>query len=515
MLSGPILTLCILANASSLADELSRDRGWAAGTIAEQLNVDVTLIPFGKGAIFVPAMTDPLDEPPVSVLQDGKRVAEGTTGKRIPVFPGTYQVRMGSGSVEQRFIVHTTVRELNTSVVPVSWAGLAVHVVDETMNSLRGSYELIRVEEREYIGIGFGADEQAGEPVSTWILKPGLYKIVRVGETYRARRDFATVRLMSGRLTHFQLVLDANTNEFRGGGEIPEEELFAFGRGALWTTLIFGGDLSMVSRRNRIGSTDGESYEIRVFLDTKLSLEILHSPLILRLQIEEGWNKSPEFPWQTSQDRADLDGLYVYRIRPWIGPYLRFSAETNLLQGWAFFNEPTDIVVLRPDSTIRREKQDAERLLLSSPLGLTQVKEGVGLNVRLFKSVIGETSLRTGVGARHRITGGLLRLTSDEDADPLLFERVGDNNQIGIEATVLAVLRFTRWVVANFEVDTLIPFSNLDQIILDMEASLAVKLTRFISINYVLRFQRDTELSPEQPNQLEHDIRLRFSFEFF
>jgi hypothetical protein len=474
---------------------LSEDRGWSAGTIAAQMQADATIVPFGKGAIFVPAMTNPFDEPPVSVWQGGRKVAEGTTGRRVVVLPGTYNVRMGSGTVEQRFKVQTAVRELHTSVVPVSWSGLSVHVVDEKMNSLRGSYELIRVEDREYLGIGFGADEQAGEPVSTWILRPGLYKIVRVGETYRARRDFATVRLTPGVLTHFQLVLNEETGAFEGGGEIPEEELFAFGRGALWTTLIFGGDLSLISRKNVLGNPDGESYEVRAFLDTKLSVEILSSPLILRLQIEEGWNKAPEIPWQTSQDRAQLDALYVYRIRPWIGPYLRGGAETNLLEGWQYFEEPRNFEVYLPDGTLRRAVENADRLRLRSPLGLAQVKEGAGINVRVFKELFGETNVRAGVGARHRITRGLLEQISGDNDNPLVYERVDNNNSVGIEATLLSVWRITRWVVANIELDALVPFDDLNQVVLDFEASLAVKLTRYISINYAARFLRDRTLS--------------------
>ena len=116
----PTLVLLACFSAGGSAGLLSEDYGWSAGTIHEQLRDDPTLVPFGKGAIFVPAMTNPLDEPPVSVWQGGQKVAEGTTGRRILVLPGAYNVRMGSGTVEQRFSVQTTVRELHTSVVPVS-----------------------------------------------------------------------------------------------------------------------------------------------------------------------------------------------------------------------------------------------------------------------------------------------------------------------------------------------------------------------------------------------------------
>src|SRR5688572_6804569 len=224
MLTLGLISIALPARAQD--ERLTEDHGWPAGTIHEELDKDIALIPYGKGAIFVPAMTNPLDEPPVAVYYQDERIEEGTTGSRIILNPGTYEVRVGSGAGEQRLGIQATVRERHTTVVPVSWAGLSIHVVDERLGSLRGSYEIIRVEDREYLGIGFGTDEQAGEPVTTWLLRPGLYKIVRVGETYRARRDFATVRLVEGHHTHFQLVLDKASDEFKGGGEVPANELF-------------------------------------------------------------------------------------------------------------------------------------------------------------------------------------------------------------------------------------------------------------------------------------------------
>jgi hypothetical protein len=495
------------------ADALTAARDWPAGTIQEQMAADPTMVPFGKGAIFVPAMTNPLDEPPVSVWSGDKRIGEGTTGRRIIVAPGVYEVRLGSGTVQQRFSTTVTVRELFASVVPVEWAGLAVHVVDERLNSLRGSYELLRVEDREYLGIGFGTDEQAGEPVATWILEPGLYKIVRVGETYRARRDFATVRLLPGHLTHFQLVLDGDTGDFVGAGEVPSEELFLAQRGKLWTMVILGGDLSFNDRDNVPGTVSGKTWAFRAFADTQLSAEIFDSPFILRLQIEEGQTKTPDVPWQKTQDRADVDALYVYRFAPWIGPYLRGSVETNLLNGFEFFDSPTNVQVIDDeDGTVLRNRTGIERLRISSPLALSQIKEGAGLNVRLFKAIFGETTVRTGVGARHRLTRGLLERSDDDaTAGVIEYRRIRDSDQVGIEGTLLTVFRITRWVVGSFEVDSLVPFDDVDQIVFEVEGNVAVKLTQYLSVNYVLRYVRDKSLS--EKDQIEQDVRLRFSFE--
>lgn len=490
---------------------LEQDNGWPAGSISTQLNRDPTLVPFGKGALFVPAMVNPLDEPPVTVWRGNDKVAEALSGVRIPVPPGEYSVQIGSGSVQQRFSTHVEVKELATTVVPVTWAGLSVHVMDAKLNSLRGPYEVIRMDDREYIGIGFGTDEQAGEPVSTWILKPGLYKLVRVGSSYHARTDFATVRLLEGQHTHFILVQDA-TGAFQGAGEARPEELFRPGEG-LWASLIFGGDVSFNSRKSVIGSPDGNGYTFHVFLDTKANAEIFNSPMLLRLQVEEGQSRLPRLPWQKIQDRAQIDGLYIYALRPWAGPYVRARGTTNLFPGTQFFDPVSEISIHDKETGTTQSLSGVKNLTLSPPLGSITIKEGMGFNLRVFKNIFAETTIRTGFGAQHLINRNVLQDVT-KVGDPIhKYDKVPTDHQVGMELTVIAVARLTRWVVANVVVDALFPFGSFKQPDLDVEASLAVKLTQFVALNYVLRYQQVPRVYTNAIR--EQDILLRFSLELF
>ncbi len=501
---------------------------WPAGTIKSQMDQDGTMIPFGKGAVFVPAMTTGLDEPPVEVLRGEKRMAEGTTGARILLDPGTYTLRIGSGASQQRITVQATVKEMSTTVIPVSWAALSVHVVDVTYASIRSSYELIRTSDREYMGLGFGTDEQAGEPISTWVLTPGLYKIVRVGDNYRARRDFVTVRLLPGKHTHFLLVLDEDTGEFAGGGEVPPEELFRPQDG-FFGSLVAGGDVTMNVRNNIPGLPDGYALSGRGFIDGRFSLELFSNPLILRVQVESGVATTPESPVQKTIDRADFDALYLYRIEPWIGPYVRFGVETNLFPGERLLQEPFAVVYRDPAGEEIRRDVSTDAVQLSPSFGFASVREGVGLNVRAFKSVFAELNLRVGFGARHRITNDLFELDrcsravdgsgqtaaecqplEEPGITTLFFRRIQGNDQIGVETAMLATARITRFLLLNLEVDSLltVPFENS---IIEARASANLKLTSFLSVNYVVRYVRDVVLSPTNPDRLQQDILLRFS----
>lgn len=505
-----------VARAGGMLDD---DRGWSAGTIQQQLDRDPTLVPFGKGAIFVPSMTNPLDEPPVTVYRGGQRVDEGTTGLRILVAPGTYEVRLGSGPLEHRISIQATVRERHTTVIPVSWAGLSIHVLDEQFSSLRGSYEIIRVDDREYIGSGFGTDEQAGEPLSTWVLPPGLYKIVRLGENYRARTDFTTVRLQPGQHTHFILVQDA-TGEFKGAGEVPEEEVFR-PTDDFFGSVVLGADAALNSRRNAIGIEDGETITFRLFLDSRLSIRAFDNPLVLRLQVEEGQTKAVGVPWQKSNDRVDLDALYVYRFTPVIGPYARVGAETGLLPGFDFI-EPSRVERQFDDGRVELTGREVSEVKISRAFGLVSLREGAGINVRALKTLLAEFNVRVGAGGRHRFTRALFEplgpqlRTVDLGGVPTeisaqVYRETESSQLFGAEATLIGFARLTRWVFINLEADLFLPTRGFDATIVEVEGSAALKLTSYLSLNYIGRFARDPSLS--EGNRITQDLVLRFSWE--
>ncbi|MBC7792626.1 MAG: hypothetical protein H7Z43_02875 [Clostridia bacterium] len=491
---------------------------WPAGVVRSQLERDPTLVPFGKGAIFVPSMTQGLDEPPVTVFKivlgvraEGK-AAESTTGKRIVLAPGRYSVHIGSGALLQQMTYEVDVREQNTTVIPVSWSGLTIHVVTQTYTSLRASYEVIRMEDRSYLGVGFGTDEQAGEPVATWILKPGLYKIVRVGQTYRARTDFSTIRILPGQYTHYILVLDETTNAFQGAGEIGESEVFK-PRDAISASLIVGGDVSFTQRSNVLNQTTGASYSGTAFIDGRVNTLIAKNPLLMRLQVEQGQGKLPNLPWQKTRDRVALDNLYIYRWRPWIGPYVRVGGETSFFNTFRYFDDgdPLTFRVFDSNNQLQRTGSTDNRIRTSPSFGLVSLREGAGVNTRVLKTVFAEANLRVGPGARQAIANSLLtevnsgtngRTTAD-------FRRIASNSVYGVEATLLAIARLTNYVIVNVELDTLGPLSSGDSLIVDLNSTIALKLTQYASLNYILDFQRNRNISPR--DQVEHDLLLRFS----
>lgn len=482
---------------------LAGDRGWPAGSVRRQLDRDSTLLPYGKGAIFVPAMVNGLDEPPVTVWRGNDKLVDGTTGARIILSPGEYFVEMGSGTVETRFGRTVHVHELKTTVVPVLWSGLTVHVVDPQLNSLRQPYEIIRMSDREYIGAGFGVDERLGETLATWVLQPGLYKLVRVGGTYRDRQDFATLRLVPGAHTHYLLVLDSDTGQFRGAGEARPEELFRSDQGT-WTSFILGGNASMNDRHSVVGFPNGQGWAIAGFVDTKLNLRILDNPFVARLQITEGQTALPNQVWQKISDNVQLDLLYIYHYKPWAGPYARATATTNFF-GTTVRITPSTVTVTDASTKRVTTNYGVSNVRLTPPFGQISAREGAGMNFRVLKILSGEINLRTGLGYQQTLNRDLLQQVS-----PNNYVRLASGTQFGVDATVIAIGRITRWVVINGVVEALIPFDRRQKVSLNIEGTVALKLSQFAAINYVVHYTS----GPLYPQAvLENDVLLRFSVE--
>ena len=124
------------------------------------------------------------------------------------VDPGHYVVIATSGTPDQGVSKAITVTDGQTTMVDVTWGALRIEVVDSRRVPHRGGYELIRADNRQPYGTGFGADTLQGEKLRTWFLPPGVYRIVRQGSNYRALRDFASVYVPPSGFVRYRLVLD-------------------------------------------------------------------------------------------------------------------------------------------------------------------------------------------------------------------------------------------------------------------------------------------------------------------
>jgi hypothetical protein len=101
---------------------------------------------------------------------------------------------------------------------------LTIKIIDENRNSIDNRYEIFKMSNAESFGFGYGAREEVGEHLLTWILKPGTYKITLNGQSFNTYIDFTTVELVKGELVQLTMVVDSESGHLIGAGILNQEE---------------------------------------------------------------------------------------------------------------------------------------------------------------------------------------------------------------------------------------------------------------------------------------------------
>ena len=505
---------------------------WTAPDAGQQLTEDATVVPPGQGALFVPYLTDPQDEPEALVYSGDEQVGGGPNGRRILLPPGAYVVRVGSGPLQQMVQVGVEVRAGVTTQVPVTWSGLKVEVVDQNNVPHRGSFELIRVSDRQPLTVGFGANTLVGERLRTLLLPPGLYRIVRPGANYRTRTDFSTVLLPAGGLVHYKLVLDPSSGELQGSGVVSAEELGEVTEGSAWSRRSSVGlGVPIASTSNVVGATNQTSIGVDVVFDAYLTyLEDQNSANII-FELEEGFIRiDPEgtgaLPIQKTRDRLRLDGLYTRLSNPRIGPYVRFGLLTSVFESKVLVTEDRTLVRRFSDGTETFEQIQANQdFKTGDAFSPALFREGVGVNVRVLQQRESFVDWRGGFGFRqNRFSGSfvqrqgaeLLELITGEPPDPIetepgtfVFSEVDSFSQEGLEMTLVATAAISRLLI-NSNFDLFGDFEDFGQPTVDWRNTFSWRLTGSLSADYSLDVLRLPQVTTQ--TQVTQSLLFRYSW---
>lgn len=513
-LTGLAALLALLVATPAFADDPFE---WLQPPPEDQLAADDTEIPVGMGAVFVPTLTTPSAEPPV-ILVDDDDVRDIPTGERVLVPPGAYTIIVSPGSPGQGVGQSILVREGETTLVPVKWGALRVHVTDDRRVPFRGQYDLIAAENRETIGTGFGADTFQGEQLMTWLLEPGIYRIVRPGANYRQLRNYATVYVPEGGLVRYRLVSDTGTGDFLGAGVLlPGEFGAGLDKEKRWAqTLVVGLDGSFVQSNNRVGVTNQTVFAGNVFIDHQLGYHKDDHHFTALLQGEAGATSirpqgASRLPVIKSRDSLRGDLLYNWFARENFGPYARVGAESRMFATNVLATEDSVFDLLRLDNTVETVAVDTnDTLAVARAWEPSIFRQGAGLNYRAINGRWVTFNLRLGLGMRQNLYGSSFVLDDDGATDAIEYREVGDFFQEGVEATVVVTARLPGWAVYATDIEMFSDFQTFDRPSLEWRNTVTLRLNRIMSLNY---FANVDYLPQVVDNvQLEHSVVLRASW---
>ena len=493
---------------------------WTTPPAADQLAADSTVVPSGQGAVFVPAMTNAIDEPETRVYQGDQLIASGPSGRRIVLAPGKYTLRIGSAPLDQTVAVPVDVTAGNTTLVPVRWGALVVEVVDDNNIPHRGSYELIRVSDRQPYTVGFGADTLLGERIRTLIVGPGLYRIVRPGANYRTRTDFSTVVVPEGGVVYYKLVQDPDDSSLLGAGVVPPEELGIVTDPSGWSRMYSVGiglplaatsNVVGVANQTSIGGTGTFDYYLRYDKDQNYFSSIF--------EVEEGFIRiDPQdqdtLPVQKTIDRLRFDVLYTRFFNPRIGPYVRFGLLTNLFESNVLVTEPTFVVKQSVDGSVTTDLIPAnDDFQVGKSFAPVLLREGFGANFRLVRSRLASLDWRLGFGFRqNQYNGAFVQESFSQEPGELpvlVYSEQEDFNQSGIETTIVGDVRVRR-LLLNTNFDLFGDFDEFDEPTVDWRNTFSFRLTSALSLDYRLDILDQPQVTDD--TQVTQNLLFRYSW---
>ncbi len=494
--------LLVVAFLIGLGTAAADESTWTALPARAQLQQDQVLIPKGKGLLFVPAMTLG-NEPSYQILQDGEIVTSASPGIGIPLDPGTYEILFGSGAISQQISKTVPIFEGERTLMKPDWAGLVIDVLDNTRTSVNESYEILAANDGETFGLGFGIEEERGERVRTWLLKPGVYHVVRVGESFTAIRKFS-VQLLPGTLTQRNLIFDSSSGDFIGFyPRLVEQTQTARSSRSVASQTELSGAAQLNTSQNTGGDDRASlNFTVQIFNRTRYSKE--QDFASIRVILEEGATKEEGEDLRKSADRAEVRATYIRRLSPRFGPYLRGVVATTLFSEVARFASQDVIRTLengRIDTLRAREKMTVAPSL--SPLAF---REGVGINSQLIRSFPLNMDLRLGVGAQQTLVTDSFKLEV-VDGQRMITE-LKSTSSTGLEALLILDARLSRYVNLDSEFDLLMTSQDRADWFFTWENRLRIVLTSFINLDLVADLERNSTLDDTQGRE---QVLLRFS----
>ena len=489
---------------------------WMAPTAEEQLAADTTAVPPGSGAVFVPAMTNGADEPETLVFQGEQRVASGPNGRRIVLPPGSYVLRIGSSPLQQMMSIPVEVTAGNTRLVPVTWGGIIIEVVDKNNVPHRGTYELIQVSDRQPYAVGFGADTLLGEKLKTTLARPGLYRIVRPGANYRTRTDFSTVIIPEGSMVYFKLVQDPDDGSLLGAGVVPPNEMGIVQPGSAWTrSVTVGVGVPITGSSNVVGTANQTTIGADFTFDAHMIYDRDKNYAGIIFEVEEGFvsidpEVSPKLPLQKTVDRMRFDTIYTRLLGgSRVGPYARFGVLTNFFESNVLVTENTTVVKHLLDGTTTTEDVPAnEDFNVGKAFAPVSIREGVGVNVRLLRGRVASLDWRGGLGFRQNRFNGAFVL-EDSATGFQEYSEQESFNETGLETTVVATIRLSR-LLLNTNLDLFGDFDELEDPTLDWRNTFSWRLTGGLSLDYRVDVLQQPQVTED--TQLRQTLQFRYSW---
>ncbi len=473
---------------------------WLKPPPSEQLDLEGIDDQKGVGRVFVPAMTDPENEPFYFIYKKNKLIKNSRMGTSSFLLPGLYTVRYGSGDVTQLMSQTIQIYKENVTYPKINWSGLTIKLIDENRNSIDNRYEIFRMNNAESYGFGYGAREEVGEHLSTWILQPGTYKITLNGQSFNTYIDFTTVELVKGELEQLTIVVDSESGHLIGAGILNQEENILLNTPSKLSTA-----LHLNANANSDNSTDKNHSSTRISLIGQLDNKYIYEKdpfhIISKDLFDLGVSKETDTDFRISTDNISLRNTGLYYFSRFFGSYMRIDLQSHFFKEKVYSQNGDNFMKLSASGDTLQTYQNIKSLDVKPPFYPISIKEGLGFNFRILNHPQANLNIRSGFGMRqdvYRNVYSFLHTIHDENSpynNYNVYQQNKSNYQEGIEISLLGNFQILRDVSYNTNADILFPFDKESSKSVDWEQTVNLKLFKYLSVDYRLNISYNKDVS--------------------
>ncbi|MCB9735599.1 MAG: hypothetical protein H6745_23665 [Deltaproteobacteria bacterium] len=494
------------------------------GDVDAQLALDVTPVPEGMGAIFVPSATRPELEPVVHVFAGdagADRVATAPTGRRIPVPPGAYAVTVGQGPPEWRPRVTVTVEAGKTAVAPAFFGAVRVLAIDRYDHAVDTPYSVVSADGARVYGPERTSDSAAYRATRTWLLAPGNYYLVPGGDPDALDGRIALPVAAGARLA-YRLVLDDAERVVRT--EFPDRALVA--TESLWRLdWVLGGSFAFDRAENELAGFSGDALRLGAFTRLEVGVDAGDHLGVFKLGLDEDFVGLEHafgrgLPFQKLTDLVTAEILYNYRLAEIVGPYVRVRGRTSFFATKLFPEDDATVTVQGPDGVAREtfDVSGGDELGLMGSFSPAIVQESAGIGVTAWEDDVLSLRLRGGVAARQQFYGDGGRYLLSHADGAIVLRELDDVSKLGVEASVGLRLRFGSLLSIASSFDAFSAFSELGgsddfRPVFFWDSAATLRLNTWATLVYQIVVHRDDSRLDDL--QIRQSLNLRFQVAIF
>ncbi len=426
----------------------------------DQLARDMTPLPLGQGALFVPVLSSAELEPPLLVFRDDTRVASGATGARIVLPPGDYVVYAGHGEVRHRPAVAAKVVANQTTVVEPFYTALRISAMDRDGYPVAVTYVMRDTATGEVFGPAQTAADPQRTPHPTWFVPRGAVRLA-LGADPNAREGVVTIPTWPGALLRYRLVVDGDTllrTELAAGELVRRDD---------WLRLrwIVGGDFVFGHSRDQVSAFNGVRLQASAFSDLELGLDLGPHLLRFSMKIAESWlGLDPvlglELPLQKVRDELALELLYSFRVARIVGLYGRGTLNTAIFPTYFYPGAAGELRTQQGETSTTRAFDADDEVQLLRAFAPLYLQSGAGLLLSPVDTDVFTFIVRAGPALRWAFFGNG-RVITAEDEGLVMAQRLEDQWYAGAEGSAELGLRLGRLIAIRAVVDAFVPYQQI------------------------------------------------------